>query len=74
MPAALQPCLSCRGRITVRRGHCLPCYDRLRKEVTKGKATWAELEESGRALPALAAGMAWRRGFLTGGRYAIDHR
>jgi hypothetical protein len=38
MPAALQPCLSCRGRITVRRGHCLPCYDRLRTEVAQGEA------------------------------------
>jgi hypothetical protein len=56
MPAALQPCLSCRGRSTVRRGLCLPCYDRLRTEVAQGEATWAELQESGQALPAKSRG------------------
>jgi hypothetical protein len=51
-PAAPAICLSCRERPPIRRGLCFRCYDRLRRAVRSGMVTWAELEESGQALPA----------------------
>ena len=51
-PAPPAMCLSCQERLPIRRGLCFRCYDRLGRVVRGGKATWAELEESGQALPA----------------------
>ena len=51
-PAVPALCLSCRERAPVRRGLCFRCYDRLGRAVRGGKATWAELEAGGQALPA----------------------
>ena len=51
-PPPAAPCLSCRERPPIRRGLCFRCYDRLGRAVRGGKATWAELQESGQALPA----------------------
>ena len=51
-PAPPALCLSCRERPPIRRGLCFRCFYRLWRAVRGGKATWAELEERGQALPA----------------------
>ena len=45
-------CLSCREGLPVRRGLCFRCYTRLWRAVRSGKASWAQLAETGQALPA----------------------
>ena len=51
-PAVPALCRSCRERPPIRRGLCFRCFSWLWRAVRGGKATWAELEESGQALPA----------------------
>jgi hypothetical protein len=52
----VRPCRACGERTGRRRGLCLPCYDRVRRTVRTGETTWAELEATGRALPAKSRG------------------
>ena len=40
------------GPGTIWNNLCLPCYDRLRKQIRDGLTTWAEAEASGLLLPA----------------------
>jgi predicted amidophosphoribosyltransferase len=62
----LYPCLSCRQRFPRYRGLCNRCHLRLGRAVRSGETTWTRLETAGLALPAAAAGSAWRRGFRVG--------
>ena len=52
MPDESPPCLSCHVRAAQCRGLCVVCSNRLAVSVRHGETTWAELEESGQALPA----------------------
>jgi hypothetical protein len=57
------PCLTCRSGPGNRRGNCRPCYDRHAQAVRKGKATWAEQERRGLAVPAETPGRKWMKSF-----------
>ena len=57
------PCLTCRSGLGVRRGNCRSCYDRYSRAVRQGKASWAELERRGLAVPAETPGRKWMKGF-----------
>jgi hypothetical protein len=52
-------CLTCKERVVYRRGNCMRCHGRHALAVRSGKATWAELEEKGLALPAKGRGHNW---------------
>jgi hypothetical protein len=51
-PTVPARCLFCREGLPVRRGLCFRCYIQLWRAVRSGKVSWAELVETGQALPA----------------------
>ena len=56
-------CLTCRSGLGTRRGNCKRCYDKHARAVRQGKASWAELERRGLAVPAESPGRKWMKGF-----------
>lgn len=42
----------CKGEVTAR-GLCMSCYTVARRQILRGKTTWLELEQAGKAVPPL---------------------